>query len=172
MYCYRTRVVQDVLYDVLDLLKCQVVLWPLAHVSMNPHSWSIHEIAFLDVLEPLEADVMQEQEGTLAHSLAMVVKLTIRSSSQFRTGAVVALQCGGLVAVSHDLSHHKQVQLIVVHLSKGSSEGLVVFHWEEHGARCLLGPEVTATAPADKLLDQITLLVVQVPHHCHHFTHL
>ena len=133
---------------------------------MNPHRWSIHEIAFL------QADVMQEQERTLAHSLAMVVKLTIRSSPQFRTGAVVVLQCGGLAAVSHDQSHHKHIQLIVVHPSKGGSEGLVVFHWEEHGARCLFGPEIIATALADKLLDQITLLVIQVPHHCRHFTHL
>ena len=109
MYCYHTRVVQDVLYDVLDLVKCQVVLRSLACVSMYPHSWSIHKVAFLDVLEPLQADVMEEQEGTLTHSLAMVVKLTVCYFPQFRTGGVVALQCGRLVAVSHNLSHHKQV---------------------------------------------------------------
>ena len=73
--------------------------------------------------------------------------------------------------MSHDLSHHKQVQLIMAHLSKGGSEGLVVFHWEEHGAGCLLGSKVTATTPADEFLDKI-ILVIQLPHHCHHLAYL
>lgn len=132
MYVYTlsssyTCVIQDVLNDVPDLLKSQVVFRPLACVSMHPHSWSILEVTLLDILEPLEADVMEEQEGTLANALAMVVELPIRYLSLFRTGAVVALQSGGLVAVSHDLSHDKQVQLIMAHLSEGGSEGLVVF---------------------------------------------
>ena len=150
------------------------MLWPLARVPMYPHSWSIHEVALLDVLEPLEANVMEEQEGALTYTLALVVKLTIRGLPLFRTGAVVTLQCGGLVAMSHDLSHHKQVQLIMAHLSKGGSEGPIVFDWEEHGAGCLLGSKVTAstTTPADELLDKIILLVIQFPHHCRHFTHL
>ena len=103
--------------------------------------------------------------------LALVVKLTIRDLPLLRTGAV---QCGGLVAMSHDLSHHKQFQLIMAHLSKGGSEGPTVFDWEEHGEGCLLGSKVTAstTTLADKLLDKIILHVVQLPHHCCHFTHL
>lgn len=169
---FLTCVVQDVLNYVLNLLESQVVLRPLARVPVYPHSWSILEVALLYVLEPLDADVVEEQECTLAHTLAVVVKLTIRGLPLLRTGAVVAMQCGGLVAVSHYLSHHKQVQLVVAHLSEGGSEGLVVFHWEVHGAWCLLGSKVTATAPANKLLDQIILLVIQLPRHCHHFTHL
>ena len=169
---FLTCVVQDVLNNVLNLLKSQVVLWPLACVSMHPHSWPILEVTLLNVLEPLDADVVEEQEGTLANTLALVVELAIRSLPLFRTGAVVALQGTGLIAVSHDLSHHKQVQLIVAHLSEGGSEGLVVFQWEQHGAWCLPGSEITTTPPTDKLLNQITLLVVQVSHHCCHITHL
>jgi len=68
---------------------------------MYPHSWSVLEVALLDVLEPLDADVVEEQEGALAHPLAMVVELTIRYLPLFRTATVVAMQCGGLIAVSH-----------------------------------------------------------------------
>ena len=74
------------------------MLWPLAYVSMHPHSWSILEVTFLNVLKPLDADVMEEQEGMLANTLAMVVELAIRFLPLFRTGAVVALQGGRLVA--------------------------------------------------------------------------
>ena len=76
----------------------------------------------------------EEQEGVLTHTLALVVKLTIRDLPLLKlwTGAVVTLECGGLVAMTHDLSHHKQVQLIMAHLNKGGSEGLIVFDWEEH----------------------------------------
>ena len=35
-----------------------MVLWPFARVPMYPHSWSIHEVALLDVLE---ANVVEEQ---------------------------------------------------------------------------------------------------------------
>ena len=139
---------------------------------MYPHSWSVLEVALLDVLEPLDADVVEEQEGALAHQLAMVVELTIRYLPLFRTATVVAMQCGGLIAVSHYLPHHKQVQLIMAHLREGGSEGLVVFHREAHGAWCLLRPKITATAPASKLLDQIILPVIQLPHHCCHLTRL
>ena len=130
---FPTCVVQDVLNNILTLLKSQVVLWTLACVSMHPHSWPILEVT-LNVLEPLDVDIVKEQ-GTLANT-AMVVKLAIRSFSLFRTGAVVALQGTGLVAVSHDLLHHKQVQLIIAYLSEGGSEGLVVLGttWSMHGA--------------------------------------
>ena len=58
-----------------------------------PHSWSVLEITLLDILEPLEADVMEEQEGTLTYMLALAVKLTIHGFSLFRTvtGAMVTL---------------------------------------------------------------------------------
>ena len=168
---FRTHVVQDVLDNVLDLVKYQVVLRPLACVSVYSHSWSICEVALLDI-EPFDADIVQEQEGTLAHVLAMVVKVTVHYFLLFRSGAVVTLQCGGLVGVSHDLSHHKQVQLIMAHLSKGGSEGLVVFDWKEHGAGSLLRAKVTATALANKLLHLIALLVIQLPHLCHHLAHI
>ena len=96
------------------------MLWPLARVPMYPHSCSIHKLALLGVLEPLQANVVEEQEGMLTYTLALVVKLTTRDLPLFRAGVVMTLQCGGLVAMSHDLSHHKQVQLIIAHLSKGA----------------------------------------------------
>jgi hypothetical protein len=67
------------------------------------------------------------------------IKLPIRSPHLFRTRAVVALQGGGVIAVNHNLSHYEQIQLITAHLSEGGSAALVVFDWEEHGARSLLG---------------------------------
>ena len=60
----------------------------------------------------------------------------------------------------------------MAHLSKGGSEGLIVLKWEEHGAWCLLWSKVTATALADKFLNKIILLIIQLPHHCHHLAHL
>ena len=71
---------------------------------------------------------------------------------------MVTMQRGGLVAVSHDLSHHNQVQLVMTHLSEGGSEGLIVVHWKKHGAWCLSGSKVTAASPANKVCNQFTLL--------------
>ena len=65
-----------------------MVLWPLACVPVYPHSWSVCEVTPLDVLEPLEANIVEEQESMLAHTLAMV---TICCLPLFRTGAVMAL---------------------------------------------------------------------------------
>ena len=42
------------------------------------------------------------------------------------------MQCGRLITVNHDLTHHKQVQLVVAHLRKVCSEGQVMLNWEEH----------------------------------------
>ena len=97
------------------------MLWPLPPVSVYPHSWSVRQVALLDIFEPL-FQCYGEQEGTLTNTLAMVVKLAIHSLPLLRTGAVVALQDGGLVALSHDLSHCKQVQLIMGHFSEDGSE--------------------------------------------------
>ena len=58
---------------------------------MYPHGWSICEVTLLDVLEPLEVNVVEEQEGMLAYTLAMVEELTVCCLPLFRTGAVVAL---------------------------------------------------------------------------------
>ena len=98
------------------------MLWPLPCVSVYPHSWSVRQVALLDTLEPLYSYIVEEQEGALTNTLAMVVKLAIRSLPLLRTGAMVALQGGGLVAVSHDLSHYEQIQLVMGHLGKGGSE--------------------------------------------------
>ena len=49
-------------------------------------------------------------------------------------------------------SHHKQIQLIMAHLSEGGSEGLIVLYWEEHRTWCLLGSKVTSTTPLTKSL--------------------
>ena len=157
---FLTCVVEDKLNDVLDLVKSQVVLRPLSCVPVYPHCWSICEVALLYVLEPLETNVMEEQEGALTHALAVVVKLVIGRLSLLRSGAMVTMQYGGLVAVSHDLSHHNQVQLVMAHLSEGGSEGLIVLHWKKHGAWCLSGSEVTAAPPANKVCHQFTLFIV------------
>ena len=78
----------------------------------------------------------------LAHTLAVVA---VCCFSLFRIGAVVTLQCGGLVAVSHDLSRSSSS-------SKSGSEGLPEKAWSRAYS------EVTATAPANKL-HQIALFV-------------
>ena len=96
------------------------MLWHLPCVSVYSHSWSVRQVV-LDTLEPLYSNVVEEQ-GALTNTLAMVVKLAIRSLPLLRIGAVVALQGGGLVAVSHDLSHYEQIQLVMGHLGKGGSE--------------------------------------------------
>ena len=43
-------------------------------VPINPHSWSIGEIALLEVLVALNANIVKEEESTLAHSLTLVVE--------------------------------------------------------------------------------------------------
>ena len=88
---------------------------------MYPHSWSVHRVALIDTLEPLYSNVVEEQGG-LTNTLAMVVKLAMCSLTLLRTGAVVALLDGGLLAVSHNLSHYEQIQLVMGHLGKGGSE--------------------------------------------------
>ena len=132
IYYFRTRVVQDELDNVLDLGKGQMVLWPLAGVPVYSHCWSVCQVALFDVLKPLDSNVVEKQEGTLTHPLAMVVKLTIRCLPFFRSGAVVTMQCGRLIAVSHNLTNHKQVQLVMAHLRKACSEGQVMLDREEH----------------------------------------
>ena len=151
-----TCVVEDKLNDVLNLVKSLVMLRPLSCVPLYPHSWSICEVALLDVLEPLETNVVEEQ-GTLTRTLAMVVKVVVGRLSLLRSGAMVTMQHGGLVTVSHNLSHHNQVQLVMAHLSEGRSEGLIVLHWKKHGAWCLSGSKVTAANPANKVCNQFTL---------------
>ena len=103
---------------------------------------------------------MEEQEGALIHALAVVVKVVVGRLSLLRSGAMANMQRGGLVAVSHDLSHHNQVQLVMAHLSEGGSKGVIVLHWKKHGAWCLSGSIVTAAPPANKVCNQFTLFVV------------
>ena len=42
------------------------------------------------------------------------------------------MQCGRLIAVSHDMTHHKQVQLVVAYLGKACSEGQIMLNRKEH----------------------------------------
>ena len=100
--------------DVLNLLNCQVVLRPLALV---PHSWSILEVAWLDVFESLHPDNVEEQEST--H-----VDLMLPSFVQ-------DWSCGGLAVFWTEPSFGPSQTSPVARLSK---DGLVVVHWEEQGA--------------------------------------
>ena len=51
---FLTCVVEDKLNDVLNLVKSQVVLWPLSCVPVYPHSWSIFDFfMFLNLLRPM-----------------------------------------------------------------------------------------------------------------------
>ena len=43
-------------------------------VAMNPHSWSVGEIAPLQVLITLDANIVEKEEGTLAYTLTLVVE--------------------------------------------------------------------------------------------------
>ena len=58
----------------------------------------------------------------------MMITLSIHYLPFFRSGAIVIMLCGRLIAVSHDVTHHKQVQLVVAHLRKACSEGQVMLN--------------------------------------------
>ena len=91
-----TSVVLNVLYDILDLLKAQVMLWFPAHVPMD----------FFNVLKYLQANGVHKQKGTLTHTVALVKELAISYLSLCRRIAVMTHECCRLESVSHDLSHH------------------------------------------------------------------
>ena len=38
-------------------------------IAMNPHSWSVGEVALLQVLVVLDANIVKEEEGTLVYAL-------------------------------------------------------------------------------------------------------
>lgn len=101
-----TSVVQDVLYDVLDLLKAQVVLWSLACVPVYSRNWTVFQVAGLDVLESLQANGVHKQKGALTHTVSLVKKLAIHCLSVCRRIAVMTDECCRLEGVSHDVSHH------------------------------------------------------------------
>ena len=101
-----TSVVQDVLYDILDLLKAQVMLWFLAHVPMYSWNWTVFQVAGLDILESLQSNGVHKQKGALTHTVALVEKLAISCLSLCRRIAVMTHECCRLERVSHDLSHH------------------------------------------------------------------
>ena len=62
------------MYDILDLIQGEVVFRLLPLVAMNRHSWSIGEIAPLQVLIALDANIMEKEEGTLAYTLTLVIE--------------------------------------------------------------------------------------------------
>ena len=51
-----------------------MVFWPLPLIPMNPCCWSVGEVALLQILEALDADVMKEYECALAYTLTLVVQ--------------------------------------------------------------------------------------------------
>ena len=67
-----TCIVQNVLYNILDLLQGQMVLRPLSFVAMHSHCQTIGEIALLEALDP---DLVKKQESALAHTLTLMVQM-------------------------------------------------------------------------------------------------
>ena len=62
------------MYNILDLIQGEVVFRLLPLVAMNPHSWSVGNVALLQVLVALDANIVKEEEGTLAYTLTLVVE--------------------------------------------------------------------------------------------------
>ena len=62
------------MYDILDLIQGEVVFRLLPLVAMNPHSWSVGEIAPLQVPIVLDANIVEKEEGTLAYTLTLVIE--------------------------------------------------------------------------------------------------
>ena len=60
-----TSVVQDVLYDILDLLKAQVMLWFPAHVPMYSRNWTIFQVAGLNVFKSLQTNGVRTNRKVL-----------------------------------------------------------------------------------------------------------
>ena len=56
------------------LILGEVVFRLVPLVAMNPHSWSIGEIAPLQVLVALDANIVEKEEGMLAYTLTLVVE--------------------------------------------------------------------------------------------------
>ena len=88
-----------------------MVLWPPVLIPMHSHCWSRGEVACFDVLVPLDADVVQEQERGLTNSSSFVAEMAV----------IETLDCCRLEGVGHDLSHHDQIELVVAHLCKCAS---------------------------------------------------
>ena len=54
------------------------MLRSLACVPVYSRNWAALEEAGLDVVKPLLPDGMDEEEGTLAHTVALVIKMSVR----------------------------------------------------------------------------------------------
>ena len=106
IYATLTCVVKDILDDVLNFLKRKVVLWSLACVPVYSRNWAALEVTSLDVFKPLLPDGVDEEEGTPAHTVTLVVEVCVRCLPVCRTRAVMTEECGGLEGVSHHLPYH------------------------------------------------------------------
>ena len=160
----QTCVVKDVLYNILNLIQGEVVFWHLPLVAMNPHSWSVGDVALLQVLVALDANVVKEEKGTLAYTLTMVVEKGRCYLSLRRTCAMVTLQDGGLETAGHNLPHDEHIQFIMRHLGHCTSNGEEVVCRKEPATRGLLGANITTTATLYKGLHQVILLCIYIPH--------
>ena len=87
-----TSVVKNVLSDVLNLLKGKLVFWPPARVPVYSWHWSCFEIAGLNVLKPLHADGVDEEEGVLTNAVTLVIKQSVRYLPLCRAVTVVTLE--------------------------------------------------------------------------------
>ena len=87
-----TSVVKNVLSDVLNLLKGKLVFWPTACVPVYSWHWSCFEKAGLDVLKPLLADGVDEEEGMLTNAVTLVIQLSVSYLPLCRVITVVTLE--------------------------------------------------------------------------------
>ena len=87
-----TSVVKNVLSDVLNLLKGKLVFWPIARVPMYSWHWSYFEKAGLDVLKPLPADGVDEEQGMLTNAVTLVIELSVSYLPLCRVITVVTLE--------------------------------------------------------------------------------
>ena len=87
-----TSVVKNVLSDVLNLLKGKLVFCPPARVPVYSQHWPCFEKAGLDVLKPLHADGVDEEEGMLTNAVTLVVKKSVCNLPLFRAITVVTLE--------------------------------------------------------------------------------
>ena len=87
-----TSVVKNELRDILNLLKGKLVFWPTVRVPVYSWHWSCSEKAGLDVLKPLPANDVDEEEGMLTNVVTLGIELSVSYLPLCRVITVVTLE--------------------------------------------------------------------------------
>ena len=106
----------------------EMVLWLLPLVPVYSWYGASFDVAGLNVLKPLQADIVEEKEGLLTDSLALVKKMTVCFLPLYRSAHVVTLKHRRLKSVSYDLAHDQKIKLITTQFGKRGSEGAIVLN--------------------------------------------